>query len=592
MFSTQAPLHPSRRKFYQDTASVFRVAHGKQASLETATGTICPSSDAKAIVACYTSFLQQYTDRIKHEDQRNSVEIASFTHIHAIWSLFEILAFCDAASYGHQLIQWLNHVDLRSLLMYDGQGIFNAAQPTAHADFWAYATMCTVRGRLDIVSQLFHVASQRPGGQEDRVLLQEAALVVGAHTQHGWAASLTRCEHKIAQTHARDALTPRILAILRICQGDNTALQAHAPQALDRIVAAIHYKQHHDTSTVQSLQDIYRVAQAAISQDPIGNHSDPLVAMLTGDIYTTIEKCARMDPWLAAHWMDMLDRVPLPATSNQQYHHITHKKRTMDTRSFFLIKYAKHLTTTAGHWMDALDYLVVCGIDGRDQINTVLQTLPMDLAWNAVHFCERNGLFDQRKQLCKNMAARLETTKQHDDAIQLYYRAGDYHTIDTLCGSLFRMYVADRSLPALENAAKLDHKGRVAQCYFCFYTMHHCHERGDITAAAKHFWKMMNMEDDAAVTEFMPIVLLEGMIFLETAPVTPDAQMIDNVSRKLDHATRASNTRGLALLQQYQLTTCDTANEPMSLQNVKKHLQDIYAVLIPTLPSSISIHSQ
>ncbi|ORX50937.1 hypothetical protein DM01DRAFT_1337544 [Hesseltinella vesiculosa] len=496
--------------------------------------------------------------------------------MHAIWSLYELVSHPNSKSYGEQLMTWINTIDKRTLLEYDTQGVFNASAPLHHPSFWPLAYRLALRGKLDALGALLKATYQKQALDYTSAGLRHIALVIESHHQPSWTTAI----HS-AMSHLQvQANNGQALGLLSIFQGTYSSLLPFVPSHLDTIVAMVYYSPSAPTHT---LDDVCQLAQSVLA--PTMNHTDPLVTLLQGDMYTTLQICAgSLDPWLCAHLIDMMDRQHHQPTSVPPiYLYLGRHGQLpdMESRVYFNSVYAKHLCDKAPEqlWQQALHYLTTCGRTGQSQVASLIHQVPLndpDVAVALSDHCALNGLFDLRQHVLEKMAMKLEQQERYDEALPLYVRSDSQDAIDDMCKSLFYKYSTRRVLPPMDPSLFNDCHGPTARFYFDFYTMHDHFKNGQSQAAAEQFWKMMALESPPL--EFMPMVLVEGMIFVETMPVAPAKTAIDQVRHYLDQSLDLKNGPGLDLLKRY-LASPEDPNDPSDqihqLHSIYTHLLSI-----------------
>lgn len=252
-----------------------------------------------------------------------------------------------------------------------------------------YIYRLTLRGELDPLQRLVHIASERAPDPSEKAILQIAAQSIAYFP--GLASSTTTREEwkgkakeglRSMGTYEKDrsTLVSYAKTILHIMLGDATTLCHNALSSVEAIVAAIYY-QDNSKITERTIHALARQVSELRDHNSNNTHDQHigLLSLLKGDIYGALEEFAQLDWWLLAHVIDILDEYMVQGVLHGDSLFGTKPlsidlgggQMEVDARSFFILTYARGLVEQEHMWETALDYMGTCGEVGKIEINKV-----------------------------------------------------------------------------------------------------------------------------------------------------------------------------------------------------------------------------
>ncbi|SAM02688.1 hypothetical protein [Absidia glauca] len=540
------------------------------------------TSTISAFVSAYAAYLHDYCHDIQYDSDDKTdpatreKERLVYQKISVIWQLLQAMYFPGrkaSYNYGTNLMAWLNRFDKRAIMQFDIQGVFNSPIPSRHASFWPLVYKLTLRGELDSLQRLVHIASERAPDPSEKAILQTVAQSIGyfpARASSSSSSSANREEWKDKATEGlrimgtyekdRSTLVSYAQTIIHIMLGDTTTLCHNAVSSVEAIVAAIYY-QDDNTITVRTIHSL------ALQVNELRDHTHNnihdqhigLLSLLKGDIYGALEEFAQLDWWLLAHVIDILDEYMVQGVLDGDCLFGTRPlsidlgggQMEVDARSFFILTYARGLVEQEHMWETALDYMGTCGEVGKREINKIIGKISPSndqIILGVVEYCTRSGLLNARQQIFEKTAHQLLEQHAYVAAIRYYYLAGNDQQIDHVFKTcLYHHYRHKSDLDPLDGLGR--HKSRCdgpyARFYFRYSATVTLYKADNYDEAAQKAVDLLLMDSPKDV---LFAFFVQSMTLLTQSALTLSAQTIQQLAQRFSEIVTIDNKEGLGLL--------------------------------------------
>jgi len=173
-----------------------------------------------------------------------------------------------------------------------------------------------------------------------------------------------------------------------------------------------------------------------------------LLVIVNKDPHTIIRDIgANIGFWCSAHLTDLL------------YHCNMLEKEMLpfgtDVREYFLLSYGSSLQSTYGMWQITAQYYKYCPKLGRRYLEELIDHESVDTekkAMKLVAFCERSGLDDSSKDVCRRFAMRKMQEGCYGSCVYWLVRAKDYAKLADITDKLLDNFYQKGISEDIENA--------------------------------------------------------------------------------------------------------------------------------------------
>ncbi|KAF4594037.1 hypothetical protein EYR40_008835 [Pleurotus pulmonarius] len=323
-----------------------------------------------------------------------------YRSLYTSFSLFVVLYLPEPGfediPVGEELMEWLN-IHFIEPSTEEGDHLSALDKPWEDETFWPYLTRTILRG-LSKASAFFLATLAQHPSPHLRTLAETLIPILTAqpllrnfsserdftHAAHRWKDRVKglRIEMDIVPEDERDEGNSgdaenwwtRLSDIVGILEGrESVVLRVCEDLGADWKEVCAAWGIFVDTRMRrQDLPDIVAQAMDVLPPDPT-NLEDMIHANLISDKpEQALEYAARLDPWLAAHMADVMERLGMVDAVPDEFGEIT-------IRDHYLLAYAESLHADASLWRLTVEYMYACGDIGRLRADEVLLRVPLRL---------------------------------------------------------------------------------------------------------------------------------------------------------------------------------------------------------------------
>ncbi|KAN0062610.1 hypothetical protein ACQY0O_005143 [Thecaphora frezii] len=473
------------------------------------------------ISGLYRSAVRDYIAQLEAQPQPDLDLLQKWQSIHTTMHLAEILFFPadgrGAGVVGEELLHWLNSFDFAPTTE-EGQEIAHAAVPHSHPNYWDYVLRCVLRGfHTSAASVLKSLIDTHPASAVRRVAQKAAGLLsslprstaygmehefIAAH--RSWIGRvrdvLSGLEHEMDDMEAEAGHTEESEDERLEYEAQFRCLLELMAGVKDRIFEACEDWREAlgawGTLVQPTLKrdDVPAAMDAIFEQFPIDG-TLPAEAvqshLVKGEVARAVDKAPEVDLWLAAHLADLADKAGLlediAAAS---------KADDQGIRIKLLLRYANAMLEEQGLWRISIDYLGVCGDEGRCKMREVILSVPyltpskakrgaddsdvdgdedededeamdeesqgdddgesgaaggkgkgkekiggFERAEEILRACAEHGMEDEARVICKRLSRAMTKERRYGVAVAYCVRAGDALQIRQISDQLLDEYV-------------------------------------------------------------------------------------------------------------------------------------------------------
>lgn len=498
--------------------------------------------------------LQSESENTSSEDEKAWLEDQQqiFQIIELIWSLCEILYIdtTPGAPSLRQLLGWIRwHFTegkkLASEIIQD--------KPEKHSCYWEAIYRLLLQGCIDEALELF---SKHPLHKSDS--FRSLSEMMGKMPQLANFMSQGRSlpEFDIKWRHWRDECERRLEAgefltdsnlttMAKILCGEEEVfyqMKDYCETWFHMLVSRLFYQnpivknselQHY----IQTCLDMYRGDSSHTAQlDSI------LVAVFEFNINQMIRDCSTYlgSWWFTSHLADLF------------YHsgHLEPQKlpQGVNLREYLLLEYASSLMSHKSLWAVAIHYFDFCPDNGSDYLGLYLERIPLDTevkAHKLLHICEKRGLQEHAKSICKVMGKKCLLNNRVGQALNWFLKSKDSSYATVLSERILTEYSETgqfSNLDLLENlgssmflSSKLTFLGQYRE-------FHKLYEDGDIQEAAILLVSLLSAR--LAPKAFWVTLLCDALPLLEAEQVVISSQQTYELMHCVEELTKEASLVG------------------------------------------------
>ncbi|PFH51019.1 hypothetical protein AMATHDRAFT_59952 [Amanita thiersii Skay4041] len=410
--STVKPPSSERRLFVTDTSIIFAALQNVMKTARTKEPEWIQSEQTLTVIRKlaidYVNFIKEcwiHASQSSQPDVKLQFTGDHYRRLYTCFSLFVVLYLpepgYEEAPVGDDLMEWLNTHFIEPSTE-EGDQLSSWERPWESDSFWPYLTRTILRGLSKASMFFLNVLKQHPS-EDLQHLAQTLDALVGsqpflknftaerdfvlASKRWGDKVKALRLEmDRVPETNRFDDFDnwwDRLSDIVGILEG--------RPEVIQRICEELgaDWKEVCVTWGVfvdprlrrQDLPDVVTHILDEMPVDPTNLEDVFHAALFSGRPEEALEHALELDPWLAAHLVDIMVALSLIGESKDD--------SEMSMRDQYILSYAGYLHADPGLWRITVDYMYSCANIGKARADEILLRVPLRLH-------ERNLDFDQR----------------------------------------------------------------------------------------------------------------------------------------------------------------------------------------------------
>ncbi|TFK60439.1 hypothetical protein BDN72DRAFT_939980 [Pluteus cervinus] len=319
-----------------------------------------------------------------------------YRSLYTCFSLFVVLYLpepgYEEAPVGDELMEWLN-IHFIEPSTEEGDQLSSLDRPWEDEAFWPYLTRTVLRGLSK--ASLFFLGSLANHPSEDvqdlahtlAPLIETQPRLQNFDVEREFAYATRRWMDKVKALRIEMERVPedgrfdefenwwdRLSDIVGILEGRSQVIKRVCQElgadwkevcATWGVFIDTHLRRHELFEVVgQMLEEI--------PPDPTNLEDMVHAALFSGDLSQALKHASQLDPWLSAHFADMMS--PLALISNA-----TDVESDLSFRDEYVLAYAEYLHSDHTLWRITLDYMYSCDEIGKRQADEVLLRVPLRL---------------------------------------------------------------------------------------------------------------------------------------------------------------------------------------------------------------------
>ncbi|KAI0294307.1 Nup85 nucleoporin-domain-containing protein [Multifurca ochricompacta] len=311
-------------------------------------------------------------------------------------SLFVVLylpeAGFDDAPVGEELMEWLNTHFIEPSSE-EGDHLSSQDKPWQDDTFWPYLTRSVLRGFSKAPVFLLETLSRHPSEHLQNLvnylspLLSSHPRILQFSTEREFVVALRRWKERVKTLRLELDQVPEeereddfenwwkpLSNIVGILEGrleiiQNICIDLNADWK--EVCATWSIFVNHRLRR-QDLPEVVNQVLESMPPDPTDLEDMIHVALFRGEIMEALSHAAKLDIWLAAHWIDLMEHLDLLNTHAGDDLEIS-------IRDQYILSYADYLHSDPALWRITVAYMCSCGSIGKEQADQVLLRVPVDV---------------------------------------------------------------------------------------------------------------------------------------------------------------------------------------------------------------------
>ncbi|KAN0115630.1 Nup85 Nucleoporin domain containing protein [Russula decolorans] len=536
-------------------------------------------------------------------------------------SLFVVLylpeAGFDDAPVGEELMEWLNTHFIEPSSE-EGDQLSSQDRPWEDELFWPYLTRSVLRGFSKASVFLLETLSRHPSEHLQSVaqhlapLLSSHPRIVQFTTERDFVVALRRWKEKVKTLRLELDRVPEdaredefenwwksFSNIVGILEGRPEVIQSIC---LDlnadwKEVCAVWSIFVNHRLRRQDLPDVINQILESMPPDPTDPEDMIHVALFRGETMEALSYAAKLDVWLAAHWVDLMEAVDLlsPRVGDEL---------DISVRDQYILSYADYLHSDPALWRITVAYMCSCGGLGRERADQVLLRVPISFKTSpgdsgdvnaaarsgevpaalkaVVKTCHEYGRESVRRMVCTIAARNFLQHQQYGLAISYATSAENWTWLGRIVDAILAQYIQHgpevfaRSVAAVAPTLQelrahpgadgvFTHRLMFAVRYAEF---HQRRIRGDVQDAALDLLTMFS--EDLAPKSWWGVLLCDAVELIrnDNLMLYSSSGAVELIKRLEEVHLRASQGSGDAYLS-ILMVTMGGSNEAEALQRLK-----------------------
>ncbi|KAG5654215.1 hypothetical protein H0H81_006249, partial [Sphagnurus paluster] len=274
-------------------------------------------------------------------------------------------------------------------------------------------------------------------------------------------------------------------------------------------------------------RDIVSQVLDDLPPDPTSLEDMIHAALFAGEPQKVLEHASRLDPWLSAHFADIMESLSLIDTEVDE-------DSGVSLRDYHILKYAEYLHSDPALWRITVDYMYSCGEVGKLQADEILLRVPLRLheqigstdrtpqSGNIVGVLKdlNQTCLQYQRELVRRTVAAQAMIREKDYGLAVAYciSAEDWPGLGGVVDRVLEEYISNApSVQELRNRplhrGVFTHRLQFAVRYGHFHRLLEEHELYD---AASDLIAMFH--DDLAPKSWWAILLCDSVPLLQHAP--------------------------------------------------------------------------
>jgi len=541
--------------------------------------------------------------------------------LYTCFSLFVVLylpeAGFDDAPVGEELMEWLNTHFIEPSTE-EGDHLSSQDSPWQDESFWPYLTRSVLRGFSKAPVFLLETLSRHPSEHLQSVaqhlspLLSSHPRIVQFSSERDFVVALRRWKEKVKTLRLQLDRVPEdareddyenwwkpFSNIVGILEGrpeiiQNICIDLNADW---KEVCAVWSIFVNHRLRRQDLPDVVNQILESMPPDPTDLEDMIHVALFRGETTEALSYASKLDVWLAAHWVDLMEAVDLLNTRVSDDSDIS-------LRDQYILSYADYLHSDPVLWRITVAYMCSCGPIGRERADQVLLRVPISFkaktgdhgdvnaaahsgevpaALKAViETCHEYGRESVRRMVCTIAAGNFLKHREYGLAVSYATSAENWTWLGRIVDSILAEYIKHgpevfaRSVAAVAPSLQelrahpgadgvFTHRLMFAVRYAEF---HQRRLSGDLQEAALDLLTMFN--EDLAPTTWWGVLLCDAIELIRNDDLMlySSSGAVELLKRLEEVHLRTSQGSGDAYLS-ILMVTMGGSNEAEALQRLK-----------------------
>ncbi|KAH9987510.1 Nup85 nucleoporin-domain-containing protein [Russula vinacea] len=535
-------------------------------------------------------------------------------------SLFVVLylpeAGFDDAPVGEELMEWLNTHFIEPSSE-EGDHLSSQDRPWEDESFWPYLTRSVLRGFSKASVFLLETLARHPSEHLQSVaqhlapLLSSHPRIVQFTSERDFVVALRRWKEKVKTLRLELDRVPEdareddfenwwksFSNIVGILEGrseiiQNICVDLNADWKEYCAVWSI-FVNHRLRR--QDLPDVVNQILESMPPDPTDPEDMIHVALFRGETMQALSHAAKLDGWLAAHWVDLMEAVDLlnPRVDDES---------DISVRDQYILSYADYLHSDPALWRITVAYMCSCGPMGKERADQVLLRVPISFKTSpgksgdvnaaarsgevptalraVVETCHEYGRESVRRMVCTIAARNFLHHREYGQAVSYATSAENWTWLGRIVDGVLGQYIKHgpevfaRSVAAVAPTLQelrahpgadgvFTHRLMFAVRYAEF---HQRRLRGDLQDAALDLLTMFN--EDLAPKTWWGVLLCDAVELIrnDNLMLFSSSGAVELIKRLEEVHLRASQGSGDAYLSVLMVTM--GSNEAEALQRLK-----------------------
>ncbi|KZV65089.1 hypothetical protein PENSPDRAFT_756755 [Peniophora sp. CONT] len=205
----------------------------------------------------------------------------------------------------------------------------------------------------------------------------------------------------------------------------------------------------------QDLPEVVSQILDTMPPDPTDTEDVILASLFSGKPGDALSQASKHDPWLSAHWSDLMENLDLIDSAIDPGNELT-------TRQQYVLAYAESLRSDPALWRITVAYMGACGETGLRRADEVLLRVPImeedkkpvvnveadgeavpETLQEVVKMCYELGREHVRREVCSIAAQKFMQRRQYGMAVSYLTSAENWTGLGRVVDSILDEYIAN-----------------------------------------------------------------------------------------------------------------------------------------------------
>ncbi|KAF8637523.1 hypothetical protein AX17_002767 [Amanita inopinata Kibby_2008] len=399
----EKPPSSERRLFITDTSIIFAALQNVIKTARTKESEWIQSEQTlnmvRKLAIDYVNFIKECWVHVSQspprQDRHTQFSGDHYRSLYTCFSLFVVLYLPEPgyedAPVGDDLMEWLN-IHFIEPSSEEGDHLSSLERPWEDESFWSYITRTVLRGLSKASLFFLDVLKQHPSDDLQQIAQTLGALISSQPRLQNFTAERDfvlvsrRWSDKVKALRVEMDRVPeanrfddfenwwdRLSDIIGILEGRSDVIQRVCGElgADWKEVCATWGVFVDPRLRRQDLPDVVSQVLDDMPVDPTNLEDMFHSALFSGRPGQALQYALELDPWLAAHLVDIMDILSLIGESNDD--------SELTLRDQYILAYTEYLHSDPGLWRITVNYMYSCGKIGKGRGDQVLLRVPLRL---------------------------------------------------------------------------------------------------------------------------------------------------------------------------------------------------------------------